>query len=258
MLKARARTAVGRIAGDDAVEEAAWSVHRALVEVAASEVAGILARGGVAGGDSVLFAFGGGGGLYGAEVARACGIPRVYSFAHSSVFSAFGISGMDVSHVYELPISGDVAGALRAARARALVDAVGEGLDPEGLRFHLEVDGSTGAGVIALDGDWSGAVQALGGALGARLRATAPAPPAPVANGTTSPTAGEPARKGERTIHRPQGPLSAAVYDRDRLGPGATISGPALVEAVDTTIVVPPGARLRIDEHLTGIIEDER
>ena len=257
---ARARAAVQRIAGDDAVEAAAWGVHRALVDVAASEVAAMLERRGVAGPDCVLFAFGGGGGLYGAEVARACGIPRVYSFAHSSVFSAFGISGMDVSHVYELPVTGDTVQALRAARERALVDAEGEGLDPTALRFDLEVDGAAVVGVTALDGDWGAAAQALSGAAGARLRATEPARQAPPANGTAagSGDGADGARKGERTIHRPEGPLTAAVYDRDRLAPGTVVAGPALVEAMDTTIVVPPGARLRIDDHRTGIIEDDR
>jgi N-methylhydantoinase A len=68
----------------------------------------------------------------------------------------------------------------------------------------------------------------------------------------------ETARKGERILQLPGGPLLATVHDRERLGPGSSIAGPALVEAVDTTIVVPQGSRLTVDEYLTAIIEDQR
>jgi N-methylhydantoinase A/oxoprolinase/acetone carboxylase beta subunit len=253
----RARTALQRIAGDDGVEAAAWAVHRALVGVAARKVSEVLARSGVGPADAVLFAFGGGGGLYGAEVARECGIPRVYSFAHSSVFSAFGISGMDVSHVYELPVAGDVGAAVGAARERALVDATGEGFDTTQLRFRLEIDEDGGHRALELDGDWSAVAASVTGSRGARLRATSPVPHAAISASSIAPGA-EAARKGERSLHLPGGTQAATVYDRERLGPGSSIAGPALVEAVDTTIVVPAGSRLTVDEYLTAIIEDQR
>jgi N-methylhydantoinase A/oxoprolinase/acetone carboxylase beta subunit len=253
----RARTALQRIAGEDGVEAAAWAVHRALVGVAARKVSEVLARSGVDPADAVLFAFGGGGGLYGAEVARECGIPRVYSFAHSSVFSAFGISGMDVSHVYELPVAGDVGAAVGAARERALVDATGEGFDTTQLRFRLEIDEDGGHRALELDGDWSAVAASVTGSRGARLRATSPVPHAAISASSIAPGA-EAARKGGRSLHLPGGTQAATVYDRERLGPGSSIAGPALVEAVDTTIVVPAGSRLTVDEYLTAIIEDQR
>jgi N-methylhydantoinase A len=37
------------------------------------------------------------------------------------------------------------------------------------------------------------------------------------------------------------------VYDRDRLPTGADFIGPAIVEQMDTTTVVPPHARVEID-----------
>ena len=37
------------------------------------------------------------------------------------------------------------------------------------------------------------------------------------------------------------------VYDRATLAPGATIAGPAIVEEVDCTVVVPPGMRADVD-----------
>jgi N-methylhydantoinase A/oxoprolinase/acetone carboxylase beta subunit len=183
---------------------------------------------------------------------------------------------MDVSHVYELPVAGDVGAAVGAARERALVDAAGEGFDTAQLRFRLEIDGEGGHKAVELDGDWSAVAASVTGSRGARLRATSPVPHAAISATTiralTRPSAGslppaatplvapgaEAARKGERSLHPPGGTQAATVYDRERLGPGSSIAGPALVEAVDTTIVVPAGSRLTVDEYLTAIIEDQR
>jgi N-methylhydantoinase A len=38
------------------------------------------------------------------------------------------------------------------------------------------------------------------------------------------------------------------VYDGERLANGNKIAGPAIVETADTTVVVQPGTRLRVDE----------
>jgi N-methylhydantoinase A len=40
------------------------------------------------------------------------------------------------------------------------------------------------------------------------------------------------------------------VYDRAALGPGHVLSGPAIVEQLDSTVVVPPGWRAEVDEWL--------
>jgi N-methylhydantoinase A len=44
-----------------------------------------------------------------------------------------------------------------------------------------------------------------------------------------------------------KGYVSTPVYDRDRLPAESRLSGPAIIEQMDTTTVVPPGARLRHD-----------
>jgi N-methylhydantoinase A len=52
-----------------------------------------------------------------------------------------------------------------------------------------------------------------------------------------------------------EGYVSTPVYDRDRLAPDARIDGPAIVEQMDTTTVVPPCAGVRVDRsgylHMT-------
>ena len=37
------------------------------------------------------------------------------------------------------------------------------------------------------------------------------------------------------------------IRQRNRLEPGNTIAGPCIIESYDTTIVVPPAARVRAD-----------
>lgn len=43
--------------------------------------------------------------------------------------------------------------------------------------------------------------------------------------------------------------IATDVYDRTRLQPGASLSGPAIIEEKDTTIIVPPNATARVDAH---------
>lgn len=49
-----------------------------------------------------------------------------------------------------------------------------------------------------------------------------------------------------------------AIYDRAVLMPGHGFAGPAIVESEDTTVVVPPGCKARIDEHQNLIIDVSR
>ena len=48
------------------------------------------------------------------------------------------------------------------------------------------------------------------------------------------------------------------VYDQSLLECGNIIEGPAIIEAEDTTIVLPPGKTYTIDRYLNGVIEDGR
>ena len=44
------------------------------------------------------------------------------------------------------------------------------------------------------------------------------------------------------------------TYDSSRLEPGNRIAGPAIIEAFDTTIVLPPGRVYQINEYMSGVI----
>jgi len=43
--------------------------------------------------------------------------------------------------------------------------------------------------------------------------------------------------------------LAARVVDRDALAPGASLAGPAIVEQYDTTVLVPPGFTVTLDQN---------
>ncbi len=49
--------------------------------------------------------------------------------------------------------------------------------------------------------------------------------------------------------------VRTVVYDRYAFGPGSTAAGPALFEERESTVVVPPGARLHCDDSLNLVID---
>lgn len=65
------------------------------------------------------------------------------------------------------------------------------------------------------------------------------------------------AQKGERRVYLPDdGKLVAVpVFDRYKLGPGARMAGPAILEERESTIVVGRGARLQVDDYLNVVID---
>ncbi|HLN07029.1 MAG TPA: hydantoinase/oxoprolinase family protein [Acidimicrobiales bacterium] len=254
---ARARAAIERIAGGDRAEDAAWGVHRALVKVAADRVRSMVAESGTPASEFTLLSFGGGGGLYGAEVAEACGIAHVLSLPQSSVFSAFGISGMDLSHVYELRPGSDLPAQISAAVARAALDAAGEGSDPLSLSYQLEVDSASGQQILLYDEAITPPAALADGVTAVRLRATAAMPHPDLPKAPSEGADPAKARKGARAVARPGGTVEVPVYDRDLLRPGNRVEGLALLDASDTTILVPEGAVLTVDEHLALRIDLE-
>jgi N-methylhydantoinase A len=58
------------------------------------------------------------------------------------------------------------------------------------------------------------------------------------------------ARRGERAVNfEGSGSMSASVYDRAQLLQGNVISGPAIIEEVASTTVVEPGDRVTVNEY---------
>jgi N-methylhydantoinase A len=66
------------------------------------------------------------------------------------------------------------------------------------------------------------------------------------------------AMKGERSVYfagPAPGYRPCAVYDRLKLAPGSQVSGPCVIEEPEATLVVVPGATLRIDPYRNAIVK---
>jgi 5-oxoprolinase (ATP-hydrolysing)/N-methylhydantoinase A len=60
--------------------------------------------------------------------------------------------------------------------------------------------------------------------------------------------------KTSREVWFPGGFRQTDVYDRDRLTPGMTFEGPAIIEEREATAIIWPGDRARVDEYLAIIV----
>lgn len=64
------------------------------------------------------------------------------------------------------------------------------------------------------------------------------------------PMTGREASPDSRSVYfRETGFMDVAVYQRETLIPGQQVEGPAIIEQVDSLIVLPPAARAHIDDH---------
>jgi N-methylhydantoinase A/oxoprolinase/acetone carboxylase beta subunit len=88
------------------------------------------------------------------------------------------------------------------------------------------------------------------------LRASGPDRPHRLVPHRPEPEPGAVSLKGLRpiTLRAGQEPISCPVYDRYLLAPGDAITGPALVEERETTVVVATGSKLEVDEHLNLVV----
>ncbi|PNQ03688.1 hydantoinase/oxoprolinase family protein [Sphingobium sp. SA916] len=64
------------------------------------------------------------------------------------------------------------------------------------------------------------------------------------------------ARIGEQIVHFADGERMTPIFSRSELGAGAIISGPAIFQQLDTTIVMLPGQAARIDDYGNMIITE--
>ena len=226
---------------------------------------------------ATLYAFGGGAGLLAAGLAKKLDMARVYVPAVASVFSAFGASTLDVTHVYEEMrqlLKGSVAPevlrkVIAELMARASRDMQGEGFTEEAMSCALEIECLAGTEEIAsamapvTDGRLPVELERFVSSLPMgdhqyviiRLTATCPVPhPDLTATGERAgDTTG--ARFGTRRIQLTLGESEASVYRFDRLPLGSEVQGPAIVEGEYTSVLVPDKTAFLIDSIGNGVIE---
>jgi N-methylhydantoinase A/oxoprolinase/acetone carboxylase beta subunit len=234
------------------VETAALRILRQAARTIADHIAQQFKERGLRIDRGALFATGGAGGLFAQVVAAEARLAAAYAFPLSPVFSAFGLSCLDLLHTYEAAASGgEPLARLEALKQRALRDMRGEGVDCGKVLFLLEaeVNGADGQ-VEAID---LGDAQDLSPALERagkyrerlrllRLKALVPG------------WRGDPARAGTgetrasaiRDVFWTEGRRPTQVFNWDRLPAGAHITGPAIIESGETTVAVRPGGSAEI------------
>jgi N-methylhydantoinase A len=238
--------------------------------------------------DCALVAFGGAGPLHAADVAAELGMRRVIVPRHPGLLSAQGLLDADVRGDFALtclvPAGPAGLGALKAARTD-LAQRGAEWQETERLsggnvrrdwRLDLRYAGqSFELGVEIPDTSWRSAEiaaavaafharhEAVNGyamadhpveAVNLRLAVVAARPPAPPEPVLRAGASGAPSIR-RRVWFRGPGFVDTPIHERAALGPGDRIDGPAVVEQMDSTTVVPPGWRARVAEEGSLLME---
>jgi N-methylhydantoinase A/oxoprolinase/acetone carboxylase beta subunit len=83
-----------------------------------------------------------------------------------------------------------------------------------------------------------------------RITVSGPPPQLAVTWPSQNAAGADPVAKGRRPVvfAGAEAAVDCPVYERARLSPGAAISGPAVIEDHESTAVVPPGARIEVDD----------
>ena len=243
-----------------------------------------------------LFALGGAGGCLGSHIADFLGLAQTYILRHGSVSGAFGSGKMDIVHVYESPTHFDVLQheteeteicqqinrSVSDLQHVAFKDMRGEGFSAEDLDFRLELEltdcSSRILGSVELSTpfifpphdldflrnlarakytDLSAQQEDAFCVSRIRLKAIGIMPQSGYFQDRSKKTS-QVVPKGSRPFYSGDGDWTkAAVYDWDCLTASSIFKGPLILESPDTTVFVPSGKQLIVDETLTGIIQEE-
>lgn len=241
--------------------------------------------------DFALMAFGGAGPLHATRLARELGIRRVVVPRRPGVLCSLGLllSDLRTSFAATRPMLADPAAldpirqgfAALQGRARDWFD--GEGVAEDDRAAHLFVDMRyVGQGheltiPLRLDGAEAEIIPRLRAAFDAthaqvygydiageavqittlRLEAVAKVEKVPLTACPPAAGLGEDAILATREVYfaETRGFVPCPIYDRERLAPGHVISGPAIVEQMDSTTLILSGQTATIDAHLNIIIE---
>ncbi len=219
----RARKAIGSLGGEPV--ERAGEIRASLDAEAGRRIGDGLRQRGLDPATTVMLAYGGAGPMHACAVADRAGINQVVTVPFAAVFSAFGASSADLEHTY---LAAPGPGAQERLRARALRDMRGEGFAPD--EVSLEED------VVKRHGQ-------------DRVRVKATVPLEHVKFERLQAQNGVPRPRATRDVQWPDGPVATAIYAIADVTACHRIDGPVIVEADDTTYVVPSGWSYEIDEY---------
>jgi N-methylhydantoinase A len=231
--------------------------------------------------DFVLAAFGGAGPLHAAALAAELGIAEVICPPIPGAFSALGLIGADLKRDYVQTLYVTTGTADPAALETAFVALERKGtamLDRAGVmpgrrRFERSVDARYARQSYELlipapsrpidpsaikklaESFHDRHLQTYGHdnrsepvqIVSVRVAAIGTIPPLKIRDAPGRP--GTDAAKSNRQLwFRETGPTDATIYDRRRMSPGLVARGPAVIESLESTILVPPGWQARMNE----------
>jgi N-methylhydantoinase A len=275
------------------VPAAAAGIIEVVTESMASAVRLHMAEQGQDLADSALFAFGGAGPVHAHRLAQLLGMRRIVYPLRAGVLSSLGfllaprrldltrstymrLDAMDwaeagrlVADMCDTAVRDLAAMSVPAADVRLSISAdlrfPGQGHEIEVDLDRAAIDGGDAAAVIGAFqvryAELFGRVPVAAGApeiLTWRVVASGPVPDIDLRDDrpvTDTGTAAAPVRRRDVYFAEAGGYLPTPVYDRLRLVPGTELSGPAILEEEESTVVVGPGAAIRIDGQRNVLVE---
>src|SRR4051794_20835830 len=264
------------------VTDAAWGIERIVNSNMANATRKVLAGHGADPRTLSLIAFGGNGAVHAAAIARELGVDRIIVPKAAPAFSALGVLVadyvVDLVRSYVTPLSQVDLGRVRDLLTD-LLQEVDKELDPTGVaaadverdlfaqmcypgqNFDMSVPVPEGValdepGLLDLAERFHDKHEAERGFCfraqqpvlrGVRViaRCSTAKPDHFAETGASSDAAA--AQRGTRAAYWGEGFVDTPVYDGSKLGPGATIDGPALIEEPFTVVVLPPGSSATLD-----------
>ena len=234
--------------------------------------------------DFQLLAFGGAGPLHAARIAKELGMAGVVVPLYPGVYSAMGLLMSDVKHDYIRsklsPLANvaepDVAKVFDELHAHAMCDLNAENFRDDQVRIERALDlRYAGQGyeitipcddsldLAALRRKFDDSHKQMFGhtapgepveIVSYRLRGVGRVPPVKLPSYRPQGLALKDALRETRKARFAGLTLDCPVYQRDRLDVGMRFDGPAIVDQLDATTVIPPGHSARVDEFKNILI----
>jgi len=278
-------TEIGEPLGLDVVE-AAWGIERIVNANMANATRKVLAGYGADPRELAMIAYGGNGAVHAWAIAAELGIRRVLVPKTAPAFSALGVLVadyvVDLMRSYVVPLSQVDIDRLRVLM-RDVTDEASKELAPTGLgdaavhtelfvqmaypgqNFDMSVPVPEGrdltdATLLDLAGRFHDQHESDRGfafrnqqpiVRGVRLTARGETPKPDHLGEVGNITDSSEAQTRSRPVYFGVAFVDTPVYDGTLLGVGAAVEGPALIEEPFTVVVVPPGMRCRLAEHLS-------
>ena len=273
------------------LEEAAWGIHQVVNEGMANAARIHTLERGKDPHRFPVFAFGGAGPVHGYRIAKALGSPALIAPFGAGVMSAVGFLTAPLAFDFVRSWPGRL-DALDWQKANALLgemEAEGQALLAQSGVLPAQIRHQRVADIRYVGQGHEIQVPLPGGLLDSesipgimrsfeetyrrlyerlsesvpveiinwRVISSSPAPQVRLRAGEDAQSVVQSARKGSRKAYFPElgGYVDTPVYDRYGLSPGTGFSGPAIVEERESTVIVGPDCRFRIDEQLNLIVE---